>query len=97
MTIGEKIREIRESKKWTLEQVANLTGMSRQRVQAIESSTGYPMISTIQKIAKALGCPLRDILNEPLQLDLPNTPMKETEYPCANAGKGPFYKRDAGG
>lgn len=94
MTIGQKIKEIRESKKWTLEQVANLTGMSRQRVQAIESSTGYPMISTIQRIAKVLGCPLRDILNEPLELGLDIPPAKsDTDYPCINAKKCPFFNK----
>jgi transcriptional regulator with XRE-family HTH domain len=94
MTIGQKIKEIRELKGMTLEGVANLTGISRQRVQAIESSTGYPMISTIQKIAKALGCPLRDILNEPLELYL-DAPAKtdDTDYPCANAEKCPFFKK----
>lgn len=94
MTVGEKLREIRESKGMTQEQVGNLTNMSRQRVQAIESGNGYPLIKTIVSFSQALRCPLRDILNEPLQLYL-DTPAKTdgTDSPCANAEKCPFFKK----
>ncbi|HBT63490.1 MAG TPA: hypothetical protein DEB10_02355 [Ruminococcaceae bacterium] len=93
MTIGQKIKEIRESKGWTLEQVANLTNMSKQRIQAIEISGNNIRIPTIQKISDALHCPLRDILNEPLELylDDPN-PMEDTDCPCANAENCMFFK-----
>jgi transcriptional regulator with XRE-family HTH domain len=94
MTIGQKIKEIRELKGMTLEGVANLTGISRQRVQAIEAGTGYPLIPTIQKIANALRCPLRDILNEPLELYLDDPkPMEDTDCPCANSSICPFFKK----
>ena len=94
MTIGQKIKEIRELKGMTLEGVANLTGISRQRVQAIEAGTGYPLIPTIQKIANALRCPLRDLLDEPLELylDAPE-PLKDTDCPCANAENCMFFKK----
>ena len=94
MTIGEKIKEIRESKGWTLEQVANLTNMSKQRIQAIEISGNNIRIPTIQKISDALRCPLRDILNEPLELYLDDPkPMEDTDCPCANAENCMFFKK----
>lgn len=77
----------------TLEQVANLTGMTRQQLAVIETSKGYPHIPTLIRIAKAIRCPLRDILNGPLQLDIQPAPVKGTDYPCANAEKCMFYKR----
>ena len=94
MTIGEKLREIRESKGMTQAQVGNLTNMSRQRVQAIEDGEGYPLMKTIISFSKALRCPLRDILNEPLELylDTPK-PLEETDFPCANADKCMFFKK----
>lgn len=99
MTIGQKIKEIRESKGWTLEQVANLTGLSRQRVQAIENGTGYPLIPTLIKFSKVLGCSVVDLLNEPLELGLKHDRIhqepkkKPTDYPCANAEKCMFFKK----
>ncbi len=99
MTIGQKIKEIRESKGWTLEQVANLTGLTRQRIQAIENGKGYPLIPTLIKFSKVLGCSVADILNEPLELGLKNgiipaePKKKPTDYPCANAEKCMFFTR----
>ena len=98
MTIGHKIKEIREAKGWTLEQVANLTNLSRQRIQAIENGTGYPLIPTLIKLSKALDCSVADILNEPLELglqngEIPAEPKGPTDYPCANAEKCMFFKK----
>ena len=95
MTIGQKIKEIREAKGWTMEQVANLTNLSRQRIQAIESGTGYPLIPTLIKFSKVLGCSVVDFLNEPLELGLPERKdqrQKPPDYPCANAEKCMFFK-----
>ena len=99
MTIGQKIKEIREAKDWTLEQVANLTGLTRQRILAIENGTGYPLVPTLIKISDALGCSVVDLLNEPLGLGLPvrrfgpEPKKKPTDYPCANAEKCMFFKK----
>ena len=68
MTVGQRIREIREEKGMTLEQVGNLCALSRQRVQKIESSGNNLKIVTIQKIANALRCSVIDILDIPLGL-----------------------------
>ena len=93
MTIGEKIRELREAKGITVEGLGNLCGITRQRMQAIETSPGYPLIPTIQKIARALGCPMRDLLDEPLELHLAAPdPLKNTDCPCENAEKCMFFK-----
>ena len=94
MTIGEKLREIRESKGMTQEQVGNLTNMTRQRVQAIEDGDGYPLMKTIISFSQALRCPLRDILNEPLELHLAAPdPLKDTDCPCENAEGCMFFKK----
>jgi transcriptional regulator with XRE-family HTH domain len=94
MTIGQKIKEIRESKDMKQIELARLCNMDRQQLQAIEVSNGYPRIQTLMKIAKAMRCPLRDILNEPLKLGLDIPPAKsDTDYPCANAEKCMFFKK----
>lgn len=93
MTIGEKIKQIRESKKMTQEQVGNLCGMTKQRIHQVEICTTYPRLSTIISISKAMDCPLRDILNEPLQLGFTESTKKDTDYPCKNASKCMFFKK----
>lgn len=94
MTIGHQIRIIRESKGMTLDQVANITDITKQRLSAIEGSKGYPQIPTLLRIARAMGCSLAEIINAPLHLDLPCPPrVKDTDYPCAEAGRCPFFKK----
>lgn len=87
------MREIRTEKGMTLTQIANTSGMSKQQLQSLESSKGYPRIQTLIRVADALGCPLRDLLDEPLQLGLSVPREKDTDYPCANAESCKFFKR----
>lgn len=98
MTIGQKIKEIREARHMTQMQVANITNLTRQRVQAIEHGTGCPLIPTLMRVSEALGCSLLDLINEPLELGLPERKIdpeakKPTDYPCTNAEKCPFFKK----
>lgn len=75
-------------------ELARLLDMTRQQLQVIEESSGYPRIQTLIRIAKALGCPLRDLLNEPLQLGLAEPPkIVDADFPCANAKKCMFFKK----
>lgn len=98
MTIGAKIRELREEKGISVEQLGNMCDISRQRMAAIESGKGYPLIPTLMKVSKAIGCSLFDLLNEPLELSAPSKKMsaekqqKPTDSSCANAEKCMFFK-----
>lgn len=86
MTIGEKIRQIREDKGLTLAEVAFVADISRQRMSAIENSqTGVPSLPTIQRIAKGLHCSELDIICEPLGIE---------HEQCVNKSICPFYKED---
>jgi transcriptional regulator with XRE-family HTH domain len=59
---GEKIRELRESKKLSLKQMEKLTGLTDSALSAIENnSTPKPYLNTGVSIAEALGVPLKKI------------------------------------
>lgn len=94
MTIGEKIKELRIAKGMPLEELGFRCGISRQRMQAIEAGTGYPLIPTLMRVSKALGCSLYDLINEPLGLASNGGKNNGADDDaCANAVKCPFFKK----
>jgi transcriptional regulator with XRE-family HTH domain len=58
MDIGEKIRHIREAKSLSQKEVISAIGMAPAMYSRIESGKTEPSISTLEKIAKALGVDL---------------------------------------
>ena len=57
--MGEKVKELREAKGWTQEQLAQKSGLSRVTISLIE--TGKPkeiMSGTIKALANALEVPV---------------------------------------
>lgn len=60
MTIGEKIKSARLSKKLTQKQLGKLCGMADSAIRRYELGGANPKIETLQKIADALGMPLSE-------------------------------------
>lgn len=60
--IANRIKEIRLSKKMTLQQVADKMGTSRMNISKIESGRQSPNVSTLEKIARALDCTVEVII-----------------------------------
>jgi transcriptional regulator with XRE-family HTH domain len=62
----DKVRKMREQKRWTQEQLAVHSGVPQSTISRIENSNtkkGVP-IFTLRKIANALGCTVADLLEE---------------------------------
>ena len=53
--LGEKIREQRKNKNYTLEQLAEKLGVSTTFIGQIERAKGKPSLETVVKIANVLG------------------------------------------
>lgn len=62
MNIGDKIKEIRKSKKLTQKQLAELVDLSEISIRRYEKGINRPTFEILDKIAKALETPLSDIL-----------------------------------
>lgn len=62
--IGEKIREFRELKGLSIRQLAEEAGCSPSLVSQLENNRVDPSISTLKKIAKALGVNIVDFFME---------------------------------
>ena len=54
MTIGEKIRELRQEKAMTQKQLGDKCGMADSAIRRYESNRGNPTLDTLKRIAKAL-------------------------------------------
>jgi transcriptional regulator with XRE-family HTH domain len=63
MEIGKKIKRLREAKGMTAKEVISSVDMGAAMYSRIENSVNEPSISTLEKIAKALGVKLSDFFD----------------------------------
>lgn len=61
--IGKKIKQVREKKELTLEQLADLLGTYRQHIWNIEAGRKNFTMDYLDKIAKVLDVSLSEFLN----------------------------------
>lgn len=59
--LGKRIKEIRKSAKLTQEQLGEMVEIEPSSLGNIENGYNYPLISTLEKITKALGCSMSDV------------------------------------
>lgn len=57
----EKIAAIRKQKNIQQKELAELVGIGNDWLCDIEKGKGIPSVALLQKIAKALGCELKDL------------------------------------
>lgn len=62
--VGEKIKVLRESKGFSLKELADLTGFSTALLSQMENHLVSPSLGTIIKLATALGVKVGDFLGE---------------------------------
>lgn len=53
-TFGQRVRELRESKSWSQEYFAEVSGLHRTYISGIERGTRNPTLTVIWQIANAL-------------------------------------------
>lgn len=63
--IGLKLKKIREDKKYSLEKVSELTGVSKPSINNIERGLTSPTIDILWKIATGLSVPISYFFSEP--------------------------------
>ncbi|HEY7950818.1 MAG TPA: helix-turn-helix transcriptional regulator [Solirubrobacterales bacterium] len=60
--LGRNLRRAREQAKMTQEEVAERSGVHATEVSRIEGSKRDPKVSTVERLAKAVGVPPSDLL-----------------------------------
>ncbi len=61
--VARNVREARTERRWTLEQLAARSGVSKGMVVQIEQGRTNPSIGTLSKVAEALGVSLPDLVD----------------------------------
>jgi transcriptional regulator with XRE-family HTH domain len=65
--IGSRVRQERQSRKWTLDQLAEAAGVSRRMVINVEQGAANPSVGTLLRISDALGIGLPALVEPPDQ------------------------------
>jgi XRE family transcriptional regulator, regulator of sulfur utilization len=60
--VGANLRRLRERKGWTQLQLATKARLHRVSVTKIEAQTMLPTLPTLERLAKALGVPVAELL-----------------------------------
>ena len=64
--IGARVRQVRQSRRWTLDRLAEVAGVSRRMVVNVEQGTANPSVGTLLRISDALGVGLPSLVAQPL-------------------------------
>lgn len=68
--IGGRVRQERQARRWTLDQLAEAAGVSRRMVVNVEQGAANPSVGTLLKISDALGVGLPALVEPPQQATL---------------------------
>ena len=90
MIIGDRLRALREEKKFSQGDIEKRTGLLRCYISRVENGHTVPAIETLEKMARALEVPLYQLFydgEEPPEL--PNLPKRKTgdETAWGSSGK----------
>jgi transcriptional regulator with XRE-family HTH domain len=86
--IGERVRQERQARQWTLDQLVEVSGVSRRMLINIEQGVANPSIGILLKLSDALGVGLTALVDSP----------EPTALRLTRSGTGPvLWSGEAGG
>jgi len=89
MIIGDRLRALREEKKFSQGDIEKKTGLLRCYVSRVENGHTVPAIETLEKFARALEAPMYQLFYEGEEPPkLPNLPKRKTAADMAWGNKG---------
>lgn len=65
VAIGERVRQERTARRWTLDQLADASGLSRRMVVNVEQGAANPSVGTLLRLSDALGVGLPALVEPP--------------------------------
>ncbi len=88
MIIGQRLREIREAKHLSQDDIEQATSLVRPYISRVENGHTVPSIETLQKWSAALGMQLYQVLYEGEEPPKPPKPQsKDEEKQWGNSGR----------
>lgn len=102
LRLGRKIKDLRQEKRLTLQELADLTGLSKPLLSQIENDLVIPPLATLLKIAKGLKVGIHFFFEEPedrrkLVLVRAGEQMGSRRRPKGDAAEGYLYRSLAPG
>lgn len=73
-TIGARVKQERQSRQWTLDQLATHAGVSRRMVINVEQGIANPSVGTLLRLSDALGVGLPALVEPPTAKQVKVTP-----------------------
>jgi len=88
--IGARVRQERQSRRWTLDQLAECAGVSRRALVNVEQGAANPSVGTLLRISDALGIGLPALVEPPAGKALKVTRASEGAvlWSGGNGGEG---------
>ncbi|MBN2714045.1 MAG: helix-turn-helix transcriptional regulator [Planctomycetes bacterium] len=93
LTLGQRIRRLRNRQRQTLQQIAESCGFTRSLLSKIENDKTIPPVSTLMRIAEALGVKASVLLDEGEEISCAYTgkdKLTETGFVMTDKGYGFF-------
>jgi len=89
MVIGDRLRALREKKKFTQGDIEKRTGLHRAHISSVENGRTVPTVETLEKLARALEVPMYQLFYDgEKSLTLPIAPKRKTSADIAWGSKG---------
>lgn len=80
MDVGNRIRQLREAKHYTVNGLANRAGVSQSYLRDLELNNKNPTVETLSAICWALGISLRDFFTEDSDYSFSKNPVLKAVY-----------------
>src|SRR5437868_6244730 len=75
LAIGGRVRQERQARRWTLDQLAVAAGVSRRMLVSVEQGSVNPSVGTLLRLSDALGVGLPALLDVPSAKPVNVTPV----------------------
>jgi transcriptional regulator with XRE-family HTH domain len=79
MVIGDKLKELRESKKLSQGDIEKRTGLLRCYISRVENGHTVPSVDTLEKMARALEVPMYRIFTDDAKIEKPDISFAKAE------------------
>ena len=66
LNLGERVRQLRQARDWTLEEAARRAGLARSTLSKIENGQMSPTFDAVQKLAHGLGIDVPQLFTAPV-------------------------------
>ncbi len=67
LDLGQRVRDLRKARKWTLEQAANHAGLARSTMSKIENGQMSPTYDALKKLAEGLDISIPQLFTPPVK------------------------------